>query len=46
MTGRPTAGAPGTGHSIIGTMAFVPLWASTALQSAVSLWEMFILLKR
>ena len=30
---------PGTGQGLKGTMASVPLWASTALQSAVSLWH-------
>ena len=37
---------PGTGHKTKCTMVSVPLWASTALQSAVSLWEIFTLLKR
>ena len=32
---------PGTGQGTKGTMASVPLWASTALQSAVSLRELF-----
>ena len=44
--GRPTVSCPGTGHGTQCTMASVPLWGSTALQSAVSLWEMFTLLKR
>ena len=44
--GRPTVSCPGTGHGTKCTMASVPLWGSTALQSAVSLWEMFTLLKR
>ena len=40
--GRPNRWCPGTGQGTNGTMASVPLWASTALQSAVSLWELLI----
>ena len=34
----PSGLRPGTGQGINGAMTSVPLWASTALQSAVSLW--------
>ena len=38
--GRPAAGAQVLAKGTIDTMTSVPLWASTALQSAVSLWEL------